>query len=446
MSMKCIASMLVSFALFGVVSLSLSVPVAAAAENLRYFQYWAKYGAELTSKNSYTSLLFSFSGGRVSIFLSDSEGRRENFSGSAGQTLGTELSDLIADLDFSGWEVPIDEKCRDRMTTAERKKYCLWELNVIFASRDGQPERKIHLSGADCGVNTGRLAAEKAFVDFFAGKLPACQEAAPKHIISISWRLPANGGSLWYHVSRNSDGKVSVNRICGNTDSNVFVRASLLDELQSEVQKYAAESWHGFRARDLDRKAPSYAEFCLHYDTQQEIVACGQAGVNEGLPEGMENMERGLSALCDRVIDAGGGPGSLRSDALKQFSFSESGMRRGRWPGYEIYQRMENDGPVTVLSRELGPDNISECIIHDNELQRFENLLRELHIADWNGFDRHDNRVLDGITFSLELRYWQGSGVSAHGYMKFPKGYREKMQSICAALDGMLETRGFPSP
>ena len=120
-------------------------------------------------------------------------------------------------------------------------------------------------------------------------------------------------------------------------------------------------------------------------------------------------------------------------------------MRMGRWPGYEIYQRMEENGPAMVLEREMGQAK-DACLMQDGDLKMFEALLGELGIAKWNGFSGRDSRVLDGTTFGLDVHYWDGRSISAHGYMRFPGGYRDSMQRIYGFLDGILAKNGFPRP
>ncbi|MBO6003069.1 MAG: hypothetical protein J6P53_06195, partial [Mailhella sp.] len=39
-----------------------------------------------------------------------------------------------------------------------------------------------------------------------------------------------------------------------------------------------------------------------------------------------------------------------------------------------------------------------------------------------------------------------GLSISAHGYMRFPGGYRDSMRRIYGFLDGILAKNGFPRP
>jgi len=45
-------------------------------------------------------------------------------------------------------------------------------------------------------------------------------------------------------------------------------------------------------------------------------------------------------------------------------------------------------------------------------------------------FDKVDKDVLDGNSFSLSINFGEDKSISAHGYMKYPSGYREKTDSI----------------
>ncbi len=437
----------VRLALLGIAApLLLSVPPAAGAETLRYLQYWSSYGDKITPPGDYKDLSFTLSGGNVSVSMAGKDDVRSNFTGPAPRGLREDLSALVARMDLSGWDTPISEKASDSIPYEKRDRYCRWNMVLVFEPGEkGKSSREVRLAGADHGVNKGRVAVENALAEFFALRLAQMQASVPRKIGNVSWQVPSPNGMMYYHASRHDNGREEVSRHGGGKKRGAYVQPGFLDSLQKEMRGFPVDSWHGFKAPELDSNAPSYMYLLLEYDTSQNVWVRGHAEAEGGLPAGMAELAARLSALCDKILDAGGGPVPARRDALKSFSFGESGMRMGRWPGYEIYQRMEENGPAMVLEREMGQEK-DACLMQDGELKMFEALLGELGIAKWNGFSGSDSRVLDGTTFGLYVHYWDGRSISAHGYMRFPGGYRDSMRRIYGFLDGVLAKNGFPRP
>ncbi|MBR5734379.1 MAG: hypothetical protein IKX79_02400 [Desulfovibrionaceae bacterium] len=418
---------------------------AKTPETLRWFQYHSSCGDKAPASGQYRNMSFSLYSHRVNISLYGN-GNPEQFSGPASEALNRELSSLAAGLDLAQWKTPLSEAQCEKLSSTEKESLCRWSLTMLFEpAQSGQKGREVRLSGCDDGQNPGRLAAERAFTSFFTSKLAALQESTPKRIENVSWLMPVNGERASYLVSRNDDGKVSVRRRVGKAKAEGFADPSLLETLQKEVRTASADNWKGFAAEGLTWKDPALTEFSLTYDTRQSVNVRGSAADSGRLPKGYEKLLARLSAACDALLDAGGGPAPARPDALKRFSFSSAGSMMGKWPGYELYQRMEAGGPVMVLEHEQG-QNKTECRISGEELQSFEALLKTLGIAQWDGFKGSDPRVLDGRSFSLDVRYWDGRGIHASGYMRWPKGYQEKISRIEGFLDDILAKHGASLP
>ena len=426
----------------GVLSLAAPVPVAVSAEeSLRYFSYSSHYGQRLTPPEAYRDVIFSLSGKKVSLFFTGDD-LSDNYVGPAEEGLNGELLQLLAGLDFSNWDMPIDAKHSSDLSEAKKEKVCRWCLDMILDA-PGKKQREVRLEGADYGENKGRIAVEKALIAFFREKLPVYQ-AKPKHLESLSWSMPGKGTRAQYWVSRHDDGKVAVSRL-GPRKVEAFVRPSFLHDLQTMMQDYPLDSWHGPCVTGTDRNDPAYEELSLKFDTLQTVFVCGKAGeVGERIrTSGFEALLRSLTLACDKALDAGGGAVPRRADALKAFYFAETGMRMGKYPGYELYLRMGDAGPEMILQREVGYDNCVECSIRDEELKGFESLLKELDIASWDGFNGNEKNVLDGRSFSLSVTYWNGKTISANGYMRFPRDYAKKMSRVYALLDEVLVRHGI---
>ncbi len=424
-----------------------TAPRASGAETLRYMQYWSSYGDKIMPPGDYVHLSFSLSGGKISVSMGDRDAVCSNFVGPMPRDMREDLNALVSGMDLSNWDVPIDEKTGDDMAYEKRDRCCRWAMVLIFEPEEkGKSPREIRLAGADYGVNKGRIAAENALAAFFSARLAHLQASAPKKIEHMDWQIPTPDGMMYYHADRQDNGREEVSRYGCGKKSETYVRPGFLDSLQKEMRGLSVDSWHGFKASKLDSKAPSFMCLSLRYDTTQDVWVRGHAGTEGGLPDGMAELMARLSLLCDKVFDAGGG-GSCpsRKDALKSFSFGETGMMMGRYPGYEIYRRMEENGPAMVLEREVGQDKAG-CLMTDAELKDFEKLLAELKIAGWDGFSGHARGVLDGTSFSLHVHYRDGRSVTAGGHMRFPGGYRDSMRRIYAFLDGILAKNGFPRP
>ena len=51
-------------------------------------------------------------------------------------------------------------------------------------------------------------------------------------------------------------------------------------------------------------------------------------------------------------------------------------------------------------------------------------ILKKYKVNKWNGFDKTDQNVLDGDSFSLSIVLDEDKFISAHGYMMWPDNYR----------------------
>ena len=61
-------------------------------------------------------------------------------------------------------------------------------------------------------------------------------------------------------------------------------------------------------------------------------------------------------------------------------------------------------------------------------------LLRQYKVSQWNGFHKVNKRILDGRSFTLAVHFENGKEIHAHGYMRYPKNYREFRDAIDACF------------
>ncbi len=97
---------------------------------------------------------------------------------------------------------------------------------------------------------------------------------------------------------------------------------------------------------------------------------------------------------------------------------------------------LEEDGQYTA---QICPDGRPEeqtvsYVVPKDVAETIITLFRKYHVGRWNGFHKVDKHILDGRSFTLSVRFDSGSTINAHGYMRWPKHYRE----IRAALDRLF--------
>lgn len=437
----------VSLAMALCAALSCMAPAHAAPDRnirdtVRYFEYWSSYGDAMAAPEGRTRTSYSFSGGRISIFFTQ-DGVSKSFAHAVDkEAMASPLSDLLAGLDLSGWKTPVSEDVYGKLGDKKKQELCRWRFVALFEPvAAGQPGRELKMEGADDGDNPSRLAAERQMFAFFGPLLGRLTAETPKSIDHVYWDMPAAKGRVFYSVSRSEEDRTELSVSSGGKRRSLFVDAGLLGELQELVRKADADSWHG-HGRGLGYANKSYASIAMKYDTLQEVYAMTRTDGSDSLP-GFAELTAGLAGACDARIAADEAH-PPRPDGLKKFRFAQQGMRAGVDPGYGIYRRVGKNGPVTILRCEHGFGNVTETIMSEEDLIRFEKLLMELGVASWDGFSGNARNVLDGTSFSFAAEYWNGKEISAGGYMRFPKGYREKADAIAAFLDAAAEAGKGP--
>lgn len=81
-------------------------------------------------------------------------------------------------------------------------------------------------------------------------------------------------------------------------------------------------------------------------------------------------------------------------------------------------------------------DKLVTIEIDDSFLKKLEELLEKYQVGSWNGFHENDKNVMDGDSFSLSITMEDEQEISASGYMRWPKNYREFSKEV----DALFET------
>ena len=122
----------------------------------------------------------------------------------------------------------------------------------------------------------------------------------------------------------------------------------------------------------------------------------------------------------------------LRDLTYLHFSYSTGNAVNA----YVTYGLTEENGAFTATVKPEGvPDEEAAAFPVDAAfVQDAEALLRKYGVGGWDGYDKSNNRVLDGNSFSLSVKTADGRRVGAHGYMSWPRHYAE----VRAGLDGLF--------
>lgn len=80
---------------------------------------------------------------------------------------------------------------------------------------------------------------------------------------------------------------------------------------------------------------------------------------------------------------------------------------------------------VKIKPCDTAEEKAQEVELSQEQVKEIEDLLNMYHVGKWDGFNKADKNILDGRSFSISISLQDGTLISAHGYMKYPKNYKE---------------------
>ena len=108
----------------------------------------------------------------------------------------------------------------------------------------------------------------------------------------------------------------------------------------------------------------------------------------------------------------------------------------GSWTACEYELEREGDKAHLTVNRYKGSDvEIIDIMVDADCLTELSKIINDNEIYKWNGFDKSDDDIMDGEGFSLSVAYDDGKKIEAHGYMKFPSGYKEGASRLTEYLE-----------
>ena len=100
------------------------------------------------------------------------------------------------------------------------------------------------------------------------------------------------------------------------------------------------------------------------------------------------------------------------------FSFSDGWTMSGT-SNYEI---ICNDKCIGNFN--LGGNEYKEVTISKEKMDELSKIINKNNVPAWDGFDQRMD-VTDGSSFTLEITTSNNDTIKAHGYMKYPRKYKE---------------------
>jgi len=393
-----------------------AVPELPKSGVLRHFHYWAEYGEEASRPGGLERIRFELQRNR--LYFSQGRPMPDTFSTQTDGSLNRELVPVLAALDLADWPGQMDDSKLYDLSDREKERLCRWHFTATFEpEKAGTHPLTVSFSGADDGRSPKRLAAEQAIRDFFGPKVDALKASTPRKLTGLLWL--AHGTSYDFDVE---DGMAVLDRRKEGKQESRVVYPGFIEELGELVRTSGLEKHHGFLQRSEDWKQTF--SLGISFDTSQRIDVIGHSGTG-GRPEGFFEELAPLLRAMDEALEPSNVTTVLLPTKLAALSFRVSGMVIGE--DIRLYERMDKNGPVLVLSRAVGnrPGSRKEAVLDAAQLAELEALLERNSVRAWNGFKgRPRMDVLDGEGFSFSLSFRDGTTVNASGENAFPAGYQ----------------------
>ena len=118
---------------------------------------------------------------------------------------------------------------------------------------------------------------------------------------------------------------------------------------------------------------------------------------------------------------------SFRKVEIKDITLFSFGYSVGNYMDANVSYSLECSKTciATVKKEGVKDEDANKIEVDSYFIEGLEDILKKYDVASWNGFSKNDNRVLDGYSFSLYIKMSSGDSISASGYMKWPKNYKE---------------------
>ncbi len=384
-----------------------------------YAAYHSEWGEKLTPPIA-RSIHLELTKGRLNASLTGGMPSL-NYTGPVDGKTFDEIAGLLRSMDAASWPGSTGDEDKGE----RRKDRCEWSVRLI-ANEPGSPQVRVY--GADNGRETSRLEAEGRLCGYLKKKLPELCASTPKKLERLSYS-DRPGGGYWSVIA--DKGRVRVCVIAKDQpEAEFYADPVLMREIRFLLDKNGADAWHGFGyGRYEPGRMPLFLEAA--YSTRQTVVVMAAP---DNTPEGFVEFGKGLRAMLAKLSRRWQETGTVPAGGIRRFRFSENGMRRQ--PHYEFYRSLDAEGARAHVMRSWGDTPDGDAVLGAAEEEELAGILRGL--VSWDGFDANARNVLDAQGFSFTAEFADGRSISARGYGKFPKGYREGRDRILNFIEKRL--------
>lgn len=121
---------------------------------------------------------------------------------------------------------------------------------------------------------------------------------------------------------------------------------------------------------------------------------------------------------------------TVEINEIKHMHFGYStGNMINAYVSYDIdYEN--NNYYATIKPNNLSEEDKLKVKISTETVDKVIEIIKKYEVQNWDGFNKNDQNVLDGNSFSLSIELTNNKSISAHGYMKWPKNYREVKEEL----------------
>ena len=127
----------------------------------------------------------------------------------------------------------------------------------------------------------------------------------------------------------------------------------------------------------------------------------------------------------------------MNLSGLKKMWYSEGD---GGWSYGYHYDLKEKEGTYLLTFEQSFPDPYKkEKNLTADEVKKLEEVIYNGAFSQRNGFEKDNTDVLDGSSWSLNIRYQDGEQISAHGYESYPDDFWKKIPLLTSCLEEFLK-------
>lgn len=130
-------------------------------------------------------------------------------------------------------------------------------------------------------------------------------------------------------------------------------------------------------------------------------------------------------------------PKTIDTIEYMRFSYS-SGWDAYSYTRYEI-EKIDEDYYLDIKPSGVPEEEIQTIRLDKETINKIIDIFNKYNVSKWNRFNKYDKDVLDGDSFSFDLKTEDNNYISASGYMKWPNNYKEVRKELYDLLNPLYE-------